>query len=248
MHMVSIRQLSAALALCVLVTLSYTPPVNAAEATSPNWGVSEVSFGSGGELQACSTNFCSRQSAGELTVGNTSSANYQAQAGFNTVRSPFLEVTTASTMINLGDLDPGSVASGSSLFSVKTYLAYGYSVVIDGEGLKHKGTGQALTNMNSTDISRPGVEQFGINLRQNTSPMVGGEITHSPDSSFGFGAAAAGYDTANNFRFNSGETIAQSPKSSGTTNYTLSAIANINTTSKSGVYNGRLTIIVVPTF
>ncbi len=248
MHMVSLKQICAALLLATLISLSHAPTVLAAEATSTNWGVSEVSFGSGGELQACSGNYCSRQSAGELTVGNTASTNYQAQAGFNTNRSPFLEVTSAGSPIVLGDLDPSAVAAGSMTFSVKTYLAYGYNVVIEGEGLKHRGTGQALTNMNSTDISRPGIEQFGVNLRQNTSPIVGGEISHSPDASFGFGVAATGYDTANNFRFNSGEVIAQSPKSSGTTNFHLSAIANISTTSKSGLYAGRLTLIVVPTF
>ncbi len=246
--MLSLKQIFSALLLITLLTLSYTPPVRAAQASSTNWGVNEVNFGSGGELQACSAGYCSRQSAGELTVGNTGSANYQAQAGFNTDRAPFLEVLSTGPQIDLGDLDPSTVASGSMTFSVKTYLAYGYDVVLTGEGLKHKGTGQALANMNSTDISRPGTEQFGVNLRQNTSPMVGGEITHSPNSTFGFGAAATGYDTANNFRFNSGEVIAGSPKRSGTTNYTLSTIANITTTSKSGLYGGRLTLIVVPTF
>ncbi|HSH55428.1 MAG TPA: hypothetical protein VK983_01220 [Candidatus Limnocylindrales bacterium] len=246
--MVSIRQFGAAFVLCLLMTLSYTPSVQAALSNSTNYGVSEVQFGSGGELRACSSSYCSKQSAGELTVGNTGSANYQAQAGFNTDRNVFLEVTAAGSPINLGDLDSITTAKGSTTFSVKTYLAYGYNVIIEGSGLKHAGTGQALANMTTTDISRPGTEQFGINLRQNTTPLVGGDVTHSPDSSFGFGAAAPGYDTVDNFRFNPGETIAQSPKSSGTTNYTISAIANVDTTARAGVYKGRMVVIVVPTF
>ena len=59
----------------------------AAQSNSSNYSVDEVFFGSGGELNACSTSFCSKQAAGETTVGNTSSSNFQAQTGFNSNRS-----------------------------------------------------------------------------------------------------------------------------------------------------------------
>ncbi len=103
--MIKLKQIVAALLLSFLTAVSYTPTVLAAVANSTNYGVSEVQFGSGGELRACSTTYCSKQSAGELTVGNTKSTNYQAQGGFNTNREPLLEVNVSGSIVNLGLLD-----------------------------------------------------------------------------------------------------------------------------------------------
>lgn len=230
-----------------LSALSYTPTVQAAQATSTNYGVSEVKFGSGGELHACSTTYCAKQSAGELTVGNTKSTNYQAQAGGNTDRQPLLEVIVPGGAVNLGDLDPQTTASGSTGFSVKSYLASGYNVYIDGTSPQSRG-GRVLTPMTTAAVPQIGIEQFGINLRQNTAPAVGADAVQVPSSTFSFGAPAAGYNTANNFKYVPGDIIAASSSSSGQTNYTLSMIANVATVTAGGSYSGRLVLNVVPTF
>src|SRR5207237_891903 len=144
----------------------------AATASSSHYGVSEVRFGTGGTLRACSTTYCAKQSAGELAVGNTKSANYQAQAGANTDRQPLLEVTSTGTTIDFGVLDATSVKAASSSFSVKTYLASGYVVTIDGTAPKNATTGHVLNTMTTAAQSSPGSEQFGINLRANTIPAI----------------------------------------------------------------------------
>src|SRR5579862_7352962 len=91
---------------CLLLTLLcllLTPAVAlAAQSSSSNYQVNEVFFGSGGELNACSSNFCSKQSAGETAVGNTASPNFQAQAGFNTDRTPFIQFNVSAVSINVG--------------------------------------------------------------------------------------------------------------------------------------------------
>ncbi len=88
--------------LTVLLSLTAVPLATAAScATNPDqqscsstYGVSESFFGSGG-VDTCPTiggnEYCAKQSAGELTVGNTKGGQYQAQAGFNTDRTPYIE-------------------------------------------------------------------------------------------------------------------------------------------------------------
>jgi hypothetical protein len=242
------KQILAAVMLCLLSVFSYTTPVMAAQSNSTNYGVSEVNFGSGGELHACSTTYCAKQSAGELVVGNTASTNYQAQGGFNTNREEFLEVTVSGTPIELGNLSAGSTKFGSTTFSVKSYLASGYIVTVNGYAPRNKSSGYTLASMSSATTATTGTEQFGINLVSNTSPSVGSAPQQIPDSTFSFGTPATGYNTANNFKFVPGDTIAQSLKSSGTTTYTLSTIENISTSTPAGAYRTNLLINVVPSF
>jgi len=243
------KQILAALLLCLLTVFGFTADATAGQqqAKSTNYGVSEVNFGSGGDVHQCSTNYCAKQSAGELTVGNTKSSNYQAQAGFNTDRQPLLEVSVTAGGINLGTLDAASVKSGSIGFSIRNYLASGYVVLLAGQ-VPTTVTGHSLSAISSADISRPGTEQFGVNLRANTSPAVGADPVQVPDSTFSFGAAATGYSTINSFKFVSGDTVASSSKSSGETDYTLSVIENINTNTAAGQYAGNLNVIAVSTF
>ena len=243
------KQILAAALLCLLSVFGFTADVSAGaqQSSSANYGVSEVNFGSGGDVHDCSTSYCAKTSAGELTVGNTKSSNYQAQAGFNTNREELLEVSVTAGGINLGTLSSTSVKSGSIGFSIRNYLASGYVIVLAGQAPSTV-AGHTLTAMSTADISRPGTEQFGVNLRANTSPTVGADPVQVPDSTFSFGAAATGYNTVNNFKFTSGDTIASSPKSSGETDYTMSVIENIASNTAAGQYAGNLNVIAVSTF
>lgn len=244
------KQILAGVLLCLLSVFGFTAPVTAGpqQSSSTNYGVSEVNFGSGGELHACSTTYCSKQSAGELTVGNTASTNYQAQAGFNTDRQPLLEVAVTGGAVDLGTLSTTAVKFGSAGFSVRTYLASGYVVLITGQSPLVKNGGYSIPGLSSPTSSSQGTEQFGINLVANTSPSVGVNPVQYPDSTFSFGSAANGYNTANQFKFVSGDTIASSSKSSGETDYTMSFIENISTRTAAGAYAAHLDVIAVPTF
>lgn len=246
--MFRVKQILAAVSLCLLSVFGYTPTVQAAQSSSTNYGVSEVNFGSGGALRSCSTAYCSKQSAGELVVGDTSSTNYRSRGGFNTDREPLLEMSVSAAVIDLGTLEASTVKAGSTTFSVRTFPAYGYSVIVDGVPPKNKTNGYQLPAMSAAAVSQPGVAQFGINLKQNTSPIIGAEAQQVPDGTFAFGAAATGYGTQNNFKYVAGETIAQSPRGTGQTNFTISMIANISTNTPGGTYGGRLVLIAVPTF
>jgi hypothetical protein len=173
---------------------------------------------------------------------------YRAVAGANTNREPMLEVIVPGGTVNLGELATDSTASGSTAFSIKTYLASGYNVSVDGTSLKNAGSGHLLAPMSTAAAAQPGVEQFGINLRDNSSPDVGSNPVQIPDNSFSFGTWADGYGTVNNYKYVAGQTIAQSASSSGQTNYIMSMIANVATTTPAGAYGGRLILNVIPTF
>ena len=231
--------------------------VSAQQSSSTNYSVNEVYFGSGGELNPCSTNYCSKQSAGELTVGNTSSTNYQAQGGFNTEREEYLQLTVDDTQcpgavsptINLGTLSTSSTTTGSENFSVKSYLASGYVVQTVGSPPASSGPSpHTLTTSASPTTSAVGTEQFGINLRANTSPSIGADPTQLPSSSFSYGAVSSGYNTVNNFKYGNGDAIASSSQSSGTTCFDMSYIFNISPVTPAGEYHFSQSIVATSTY
>lgn len=222
------------------------PSVALAQSTSPNYGVDEVFFGSGGELNACSEGgeYCSRQSAGELTVGSTSSANYTAQAGFNTTDQPLLEVAVPDAIVDFGELSVQSEAKDSATFQVRTYLASGYQVYLVGTAPKIPA--HTMMSIGETQsLSTPGTEQFGINLADTAPVQV-------PDTGFSFGQPVPPYDTAAAYAWPAAadetRTIAGSAKSSGQTNYTMTMVANMSGVTPAGVYKTALSVVVVPTF
>jgi hypothetical protein len=244
-----VRSIVAAIVIGLLAFVAYAPEVFAAQANSTNYGVNEVRFGSGGLLNACNgSQYCAKMSAGELTVGNSKvTAANQVQAGGETVRDPFLEVSVAGGTFDLGELDLATVKTASTTFSVKTYLASGYNVYLDGTSPRHP-NGNILDTLATPTASSPGTEQFGVNLIDNSSPDIGADVVQVPSSTFSFGAPTTDYDNLNQFKYVAGDIIASSNSSSGQTNYTLSMIANISSNTSGGSYRGRLVVNVIPTF
>ena len=226
-------------------------PAAFAQYSSSNYKVEEAFFGAGGELDPSSTNYKAQQSIGELGVGNSASTNYQAYSGFNTTDRPILELAVNGGTFNFGVLDTSVVSALTTTFTVRNYLASGYIVNLVGTPPKNNSGGYALAGMSSPSASSPGTEQFGINLAANSLSgpgSFGAAPVQIPDGSFSFGAATGDYDTTNEFKYVEGNTIAQSTKSSGTTQYTLSMIANINTITPGGNYGTSLFVITTPTF
>lgn len=261
----NIKVICKVLLLAVLLSTSYLSPAYAQTtcATNPNqqacssgavkYGVSETFFGSGGELEACSSGgsgFCAKQSAGELTVGNTKSNTYQAQAGFNTNREEYIEAAiVGSPSVDLGTLSSNSTNSGSAQFRVKSYLSHGYIVQIYGTAPTN--AGHALTTSTTPGASTQGVEQFGMNLAVNTVPAIGALPFYTPNDladPYSFGAVDGEYDDANQFKFESGDTIAAATKSGSYTTYTISYLANISPISPGGTYVGYNSIVATATF
>ncbi len=97
------------------------------------------------------------------------------------------------------------------------------------------------------------VEEFGINLVLNTSPAIGAAPLNQPDSTFADGKAATGYQNANQYKYNLGDTIASSPATVGNpgvgkTDYTITYMAKVKTLTKAGNYKMNHFVVVVPSF
>ena len=235
----------------LLFVIAITGPAAYAQYSSPSYKVEETIFGAGGELDSSSAGFRARTTAGELGVGNTASANFQAFAGFNTTNDPMLEVVVSGGSFDLGYLDINSIKATTATFAVRNYLASGYVVALGGTPPRTSSGNYTINGMATAGASSPGSDQFGVNLVANNVAPVGpfGDApTQYPDTSFGFGAPAAGYGTANLFKFVENETIAQSTRSSGVTVYTLSMMVNTSKDAPAGYYTTDLYVNVTPTF
>lgn len=242
------KRLARVLTVLGVVGLLALPGTALAQYVSPNgdYSVDEVLFGTGGELNACSSGpegYCSQQSTGELTVGDAASDNYGMQAGFNTTDEPLLEVAVPDNVIDLGELTLDNESKDNATFQVRTYLAKGYTVYLVGSAPSI--TEHTLVSIGEHAVSQPGTEGFGISLRDTAPVQV-------PAGEFSFGYARAPYDleAAYSWPAAADETraIAASDKSSGQTNYTITAVGNISGVTPAGVYTTKWSVVAVPEF
>lgn len=222
------------------------------QACSTNYAVGQTFFGSGGSLDStCSSSYCAKQSLGETGQGLTGSANYQARAGFNVEREPYIQFIVTAASVNLGLLSDTSTATGTASFSVKAYLASGYSVVTASPA-PASGTHNLATQSTAT-ASTPGTEQFGINLVKNTTACgaptnFGADPVQVPSASYSYGAAAVGYNSCGLFRYVPNSVIASSSESSGETDFTISYIANISNVTPAGQYSVNQLLVATGTY
>ncbi len=220
-----------------------TPPA------SNNYSLPESFLGPGGTVNSSSAHYSESSTAGDLGTGNSSSSSFQTQAGFNTTAEPRLTVVVDTTSVSFGNFSTTVATTANSTFKVLNYTAHGYGVYTVGSPPNNGSGGHTLTGLSSPTASQVGVEQYGINLKANTSPATfGADPLQVPSSSFSFGVASSGYGTANNYKYVAGEQIANAPKSSGETDYTISYIVNISTTTAGGKYTGNQSLVVVGTY
>lgn len=210
---------------------------------STNYQFDESLVGGSGLTSESSPNFQAGESIGDIAVGDSNSTNYQINSGYTTTGDPALAFYVNSAT-NFGDFSPSLTAVATSTFQVLNYTSYGYIVQI--MGTTPTNGSHVIPGMASTGPPTIGTEQFGINLVANTSPITFG--ADPANAIFGVGVAATNYNTANNYRYVSGETIAQGPKSSGLTTYTISYIVNVKSTTPGGQYTSNQTLVCIGTY
>lgn len=236
--------------LCLLFLLGGTA---FAQYSSSNYKSNEILFGSGGGYGS-STNYQAQQSLGNLGVGQYGSTNYQSYPGTITPETPFLEFLVTTSSVNIGVVTTSAPSTGTAAFSVKTYLANGYVVTNNSTTAAPKNSTYTMQNLTTPTTSSFGTEQFGINLVLNSGcggglpGSFGANPVQVPSSSFSFGTAAANYNTACNFTYNNGDTVAQSTKSSGETDYTISYLYNISSVTPGGTYTFNHVLVATSTF
>jgi len=145
---------------------------------------------------------------------------------------------------------PSDTATATSMMAASTNAPTGYSITVNGTTLTSGSN--TIAAMASATTGVRGTSQFGMNLKANTTPAVGAEVAPASNGTNLKGQAATGYDTVNNFKFVSGESIANSSNGgAGGTNtqaYTVSYMTNVEGAQPAGVYTTTLTYICSATF
>lgn len=152
-----------------------------------------------------------------------------------------LTFTLGSSTVALGTLTTGTTGSGTSTMTAATNAATGYAITVAGSTLTSGAN--TITALASNAASSQGSSQFGLNLKANATPSVGSEV-----SGAGSGVASANYNTADSFRFGTGETVASASVPTNSNTYTVSYIANVNATQAAGSYSTALTYVATATF
>lgn len=146
--------------------------------------------------------------------------------------------------VDLGTLTTTSTGTGTSQFGITTNAGSGYVVTYNGATLT-SGANTISAIGGSATASTQGSEQFGVNLKANTTPSVGSEVAGA-----GSAVAAAPYSTADSFAFVAGsaQTMVNQASSDAFRLFTVSYIANIAASTEPGTYTTTLNYVATPTF
>lgn len=212
--------------------------------TSPHYKATETQFGS--TQQSCSGQYCAQASIGDGTTATSGAETSTVKLEDVTNNVPQMDVSIESGASNLGVLSTQATATKTTTIRIRNYLTGGYSLQIIGDPPKYDG--HALHTETEPTASSAGLEQFGINVVANTSPVVGANPVQIPDGQGDFGIVNDNYHFSNLFMYTSQATIAHSKKDSGHTDYTISMIVNISNSTPAGHYSGDFAAIVVPGF
>lgn len=228
------------------------PSVAAQTSSSPSYKVDEYQFGTGGNPDLNSSSYNANASVGSLGVGRSASTNYNMEAGFITPSEPFLELFINTASVDLGTLDSGATATGTSVFWVRSYLSSAYVVQTMSPSLTSEG-GHVIPGKSTRGVPQLGKEEFGINLVANSSPAIGSNPFNVPDNTFADGTVDSEYGQPNEFKYGQGDIIARAPatagkQATGRTDYTVSYIANISNITPAGSYRMVHDIVVTGTY
>lgn len=212
---------------------------------SAHYEFEESTLGGIGTTDTQSPDYQVADTAGILGLGNSADSTFQINAGGTTTADPALGFGVISPSVSFGDFSTGAPTVATSSFEVSDYTSYGYVVQIVGNPPSH-GSYTLAAMPYPAGPSHPGVEQFGINLVANTTPV---SVGANPNwGQFGTGYAEPNYATPGDYQYVNGDPIAYAPKSSGTTIYTISYLVNVSSLTPGGQYSGGQTIICTATY
>lgn len=222
-------------------------PAYAQTSSSKNYQAVELQFGSSTNEESCSNKYCSRFSIGELNSGGSTSAAF----GTATYSEPVIEMIIEAGTSHLGNLTTEEAAAKTAIVKVRNYQTGGYQIMVYGKTPSYGS--HYLSPITSPTTSRPGTEQFGINLVKNTLPVVGENIKQVPITDEGsasdiYGEVMPNYSTPDLFTYVDGDVVARSVSDTGGSDYTISMIMNISSATPAGHYAGDFSILLVPAY
>lgn len=149
--------------------------------------------------------------------------------------------TISGDEVDFGTFSSTAASSGTSVMAASTNGQGGYSITVNGTTLTSGAN--TITALASQTASSNGTEQFGLNLRDNTTPNVGAD-----PSGAGSGSYSANYGTADQFRFVDGDIVASNGSATDANTFTASYLVNIGGATEAGTYTATMTYICTATF
>jgi hypothetical protein len=143
---------------------------------------------------------------------------------------------------DLGNLSPTETLYASSQMGIGTNASSGFAVAAYGPPLS-AGTHE-IDPLPTPSPSKPGTNQFGLNLVANTSPEIGAD----PDGPFLNAVTMNQYGEPNKFMYKNGDRLAYAPNVSLVRRFTTSYIVNISPNLPAGIYATTLTYICTGLF
>jgi hypothetical protein len=157
---------------------------------------------------------------------------------------------------------PTDTATAESQMVASTNAGAGYAIAVHGTTLTSGSN--TISPIGATAAGIRGVSQFGLNLRANTTATstvaIGSEVAVASNGTNYRGQAADDYKVIDNFKFVSGNTVANSysngndgdaidtPGGSDAQIFTVSYMVNVPGSQPAGTYTTTLTYICTPTF
>ena len=172
--------------------------------------------------------------------------------------------TTTSGAITFNQLfSPTSTSYATSQMAASTNAGQGYVITVNGTTLTSGANN--IPAMAAAAAPTIGVAQFGMNLKANLTTLdgdngdidFGTEIATASDAIDYKGQALAGYNTADVYKYVTGDPVANSAYDGASNNtlgptnsqvYTASYIVNVAGNTYAGTYTTTLTYICTPTF
>jgi len=149
--------------------------------------------------------------------------------------------TASGAYINFGNFSSKATSSAQTQMVTATNADTGYNMYVYGTTITSGNN--TINSMTLSDVSRPGISQFGLNLVANQTPQVGADPTGP-----GVAAPTSPYDQANLFKFLSGDIVAGASQPTDYKKFTASYIVNIPSGQPVGVYVTSLTYVCLANF
>lgn len=147
------------------------------------------------------------------------------------------EGTNDTYYSDMGDLSPTSTLTAQSQMAVGTNASAGFSIIASGTA-PSAGT-SVIEALTTPTESRQGVNQFGINLVENNTPIVG----VNPEGEWANAVPSSDYGIPNRYKYIAGEEVAYSPNVSLMKKFTVSYILNSSEDLRAGVYTTTITFM-----
>lgn len=149
--------------------------------------------------------------------------------------------TATGGYINLGELSKTSPKSATSQLVAATNADFGFNITISGSTLTSGNN--VIPSLTSPAVSIPGSSGFGINLRGNSSPGIGSDVTGA-----GIASPSADYNIPNRYKFVSGDTIANTSDVTLENKFTVSYVVNVDKSQKPGIYSSTFIYNILASF